>query len=106
MEGIPKSRLEELRDLLKGESLAKSFIESLIAECTELPNQQWHTIDEFKANPVDGWCHVSCGDKKELAMAFFEDGVFWYNDLFKGSNNFYHVKITHVMPIKTPEAPK
>ena len=68
-------------------------------ECKELPDQQWQTIDEFKANPVDGWCWIHHKSLK-TTMSHYKR-VFTVN-----GEMFADEYITHVMPIKTPEAPK
>ena len=107
MKGLPKTRLEELRNLLIGESLAKSFIESLLAECEELPRQQWQTIEEFKASPVVGWCWIKLTEEVggDTELAFHnEDSCFYDNSTCIDELNVIY--ISHVMPIKTPEAPK
>jgi len=68
-------------------------------ECKELPDQQWQTIDEFKANPVEGLCFIMyCNCRLHANYRFGK---------FENSGMFYSARdITDVMPIKTPEAPK
>jgi len=76
-------------------------------ECKELPDQQWQTIEEFKANPVDGWCWINLSGLVDMACCW--DGVFYFNDTTAGHNHdeIWDIRrITHVMPIKTPEEPK
>lgn len=101
MEGISKEILESI-DPWDYET-PEQLIMDIIDKCEELPDQQWQTIDEFKANPVEGWCWI---DTVNLStkMCFFSGAVFYTTDELTG---FYvPTNITHVMPIKTPEAPK
>jgi len=79
------------------------LLDEAIDTCKELPQEQWQTIDEFKANPVDGDYHILIGGHR--LILFYRDRAFWSsqteNRLFVHQND-----ITEVMPIKTPEAPK
>ena len=74
------------------------------ADIRNVKRQKWQTIKEFKANPVEGWCHISYSDRKIIDMAYYVDKVFYWNDMC--NNSWRGFNITHVMPIKTPEAPK
>lgn len=77
----------------------QQLIMDIIDKCEELPDQQWQTIDEFKANPVKGWCWIQHKSLK-TTMAHYKR-VFTVN-----GEMFSDGYITHVMPIKTPKAPK
>lgn len=79
--------------------------EILLAECKELPQEQWQTIEEFKANPVEGWCFV-CFSGRTIEMAFYFKDEKEFHDRDDSGYSFAYKNITHVMPIKTPEAPK
>lgn len=79
--------------------IVASVLEQLDDKCKELPQTQWQTIEEFKANPVDGCCWCYCESEKNVFIHYYTDERF-YTD----SNS--EELITHVMPIKTPEAPK
>lgn len=96
-----EERLIELRNKLP-DSLVKSFIDSLIAECEELPDQQWQTIEEFKANKYECFCWIKL-DYDNPLMGYFADGYFFDNS---DDVCIFDKYITHAMPIKTPEAPK
>lgn len=67
---------------------------------------EWQTIDEFKGNPVEGWLHISYGEESNIDKAYFDGKTFHWNDIGNVDDNWNGVNITHVMPIKTPEAPK
>lgn len=106
MEGISKEELIRVKENMP-DGTSKLFVHTLITMCKELPDQQWQTIDEFKANPVDGWCWIKLteevGGNTEMAFSN-EDSCFYENMDFNFDLNVDY--ITHVMPIKTPEAPK
>lgn len=78
--------------------------ESLLA--SYIFDAQWQTIEEFRANPVEGWCHISYSDRKNIDIAYYEDEGFYFNDMHNNTDNWNDVNITHVMPIKTPGVPK
>lgn len=93
------NRIHKLND----STALMKLLDDAIRGCKELPPPQWQTIEDFKANPVNGWCWV---DTVNLStkMCFFSGAVFYTTDELTG---FYvPTNITHVMPIKTPEAPK
>ena len=108
MEGISKVLLQDLHDIAIriGDLIRAHVLSDLIRECKELPDQQWQTIEEFKANPVDDWVHICFGEERNVDTAYYRDGGFWWCDMSYGGDNWNDVEITHVMPIKTPEAPK
>ena len=106
MEGISKEELIRVKENMP-DGTSKLFVHTLISMCKELPDQQWQTIDEFKANPVDGWCWINLSGLVDMAYCW--DGVFYLNDTTAEHNHdeIWDIRrITHVMPIKTPEAPK
>lgn len=120
MRGISKeyleSKINELyecadrgNDAINGLSAGANIaiLKALLNECKELPYQQRQTIDEFKANPVDGWCWINLSGLVDMAYCW--DGVFYLNDTTAEHNHdeIWDIRrITHVMPIKTPGAPK
>jgi len=114
MRGISKETLESkinelhecsdrgnnaINGLSAGANIA--ILKALLNECKELPDQQWQTIEEFKANPVDGYYFAMVIGINKPLMAYVKDSVFYVTGSFQDSN-----QITQVMPIKTPEAPK
>ena len=103
MEGISKELLTECFLVAKvlGNRIGAQVLSDLIDQCTELTDQQWQTIDEFKVNPVDGWCFLIHSRFNHRTMGNHSLGRFWIDG---GICKEEH--ITHVMPIKTPEAPK
>jgi len=103
MEGISKEILESI-DSWDYET-PHQLIMDIIDKCKELPDQQWQTIDEFKANPVDGWCHI-CYGHRNTDVAYHAQGKFMWCDASPDGDYYSDVDITHVMPIKTPEARK
>jgi len=98
MEGISKNELIRLKENMPDNN-SKLFIHALIVHCKELPDQQWQSIDEFKANPVDGLCFAMY--RNCVCNLNFWNGRFEYEGMYYSENY-----ITHVMPIKKPEAPK
>lgn len=67
--------------------------------------EQWQTIDEFIH--TDGWCWIKYDGV--IDMAYFCEGEFYYSDVSAtdvSDERWDMDLITHVMPIKTPEAPK
>jgi hypothetical protein len=70
---------------------------------------KWQTIEEFKANPVDGWCHVwyECKDSGNVwDIAFYVNNKFYWNDMVSNeSYNLSDFNITHVMRIEDPVPP-
>lgn len=110
MKYVSDRKINEIIDYGKKINVLRSDIDTLevlLDYCKELPGQQWQTIDEFKANPIEGWCWIKLiegvGDNIELAY-FNEDSCFYENAICMDELNVNY--ITHVMPIKTPEAPK
>jgi len=99
MEVISKEILESI-DSWDYET-PQQLIMDIIDKCKELPDQQWQTIDEFKANTVDGWCWLIHKRFNNRTVGHYSIGRFWIDG---GICQEEH--ITHVMPIKTPEAPK
>ena len=88
---------DDLRHVTKGldEDTESALLEKLI----DLPDPQWQTIDEFKSNPVDGWCWIQHKTLKTTAS--------YYRNIFTVDGNVFSSEyITHVMSIKTPEAPE
>lgn len=100
MEGISKKELIRLKENMPDNN-SKLFMHALIVHCKKLPDQQWQTIDEFKANPVEGWCFLIHSRFNHRTMGNYSLGRFWIDG---GISKEEH--ITHVMPIKTPESPK
>ena len=98
MKVMSQERLIQIRNRLPY-SLTRSFIDSLITECEELTQDQWQTIEEFKANPVYGPCWIN--HKLENITIAFYNTVFFIDGCV--TNEEY---VTHVMPIKTPGDPK
>ena len=76
----------------------------VLDECKELPDQQWQTIEEFKANPVEGWCYINIPATNSVVMRHYRNYHFYDNEDYSVPMSDYF--ITHVMPITTPEAPK
>ena len=100
MKYINQNELIKQKDNAK-DGTSKLFIHCLIAMCKELPPPQWQTIEEFKANPVDGCAFVKNIYIDEPVMTYTKNCVFYVAGSFLDSEF-----ISHVMPIKTPEAPK
>jgi len=101
MEGISKELLVECYHVatVLGNPIRAQVLSDLIAQCTD----QWQTIEEFKASPVDGPCHVMYGSC--IILLFFRKGEFYVSQ--GGTRLFLHTfRITHVRPIKTPDTPK
>jgi len=99
MEAISKDTLEKALLDKKCTTESAKVLKVLIKHCKELPIQQWQTIDEFKANPVDGWCWIQHKSLKTTMS--------YYKRVFTVDGEMFACEyITHVMPIKTPEAPK
>ena len=108
MRYISDKRLKELIIRNPGfDTFNQTLLNLIDRECKELPDQQWQTIDEFKVNTVGGWCWIKLindvGGNTEMAY-FNEDSCFYENMFCMDTLNVSY--ITHVMPIKTPEAPK
>lgn len=99
MEGISKQELIRVKENMP-DGTSKLFVHTLITMCKELPDQQWQTIEEFKANPVDGWCWICAQGSVDHAWYYSDN--FWLRD----NSGTAYFDVTHVMPIKTPEAPK
>jgi hypothetical protein len=100
MEGISKQELIRVKENMP-DGTSKLFVHTLITMCKELPDQQWQTLDEFNANPVDGWCFLIHSRFNHRTMGNHNLGRFWIDGGICKEEN-----ITHVMPIKTPESPK
>ncbi len=98
IEGISKERLKEYRSLRLD---AEELLDRIIDECKELPDQQWKTIDEFMAEPIEGWCFLIHRKFNNRTMGNYSLGRFWIDGEISKEEH-----ITHVMPITTPEAPK
>ncbi len=98
IEGISKERLKEYRSLRLD---AEELLDRIIDECKELPYQQWKTIDEFMAEPIEGWCFLIHRKFNNRTMGNYSLGRFWIDGEISKEEH-----ITHVMPITTPEAPK
>jgi len=67
---------------------------------------EWQTIEEFKKNPVEGWCWINNGT---VDMSYYDGEVFALNDcVLKGDccGEFDVNLITHVMPIQEPSYPQ
>lgn len=66
----------------------------------------WQTIEEFKANPVDGWCHIMYDHSTEVA--YYNEGRFFFKDnSVVDSDDTWNIDhISSVQPILTPEAPE
>jgi len=64
--------------------------------------QEWQTIDGFKSENHECYCFVVHSDRVPM-LNFYHAGKFYVDEtcykLWVGT-------ITHVMPIKTPAAPK
>jgi len=74
---------------------------------------EWQTIEEFKANPANGWhyiCYVTETNNKYVNIAFYSKSknVFYWIDMVTPKvDDFNNVRnITHVMSIRTPDEPK
>lgn len=100
---IDKQALIELLDNTENEE-RKYILNYLLT--SYIFDEQWQTIEEFKANPVEGWCHICFGSTKNVDTAYYASAKFWWHDMHDEGENWGDVNITHVMPIKTPEAPK
>lgn len=105
MEGISKEDLENILCSYDDSVTIAYITYKVLDACKELPDQQWQTIDEFKANPVDGWCHI-CYGHRNTDVAYHAQGKFMWCDASPDGDDYSDVDITHVVPIKTPEAPK
>lgn len=79
----------------------RELLDRIIDECKELPDQQWKTIDEFMAEPIEGWCFLIHRKFNNRTMGNYSLGRFWIDGEISKEEH-----ITHVMPITTPEAPK
>lgn len=101
MEGISKEDLENILCSYDDSVTIAYVTDKVLDACKELQDPQWQTIDEFKANPVDGWCWLIHKRFNNRTMGNYSLGRFWIDG---GITKEEH--ITHVMPIKTPEAPK
>mgnify|MGYP003405173357 FL=1 len=95
IEGISKERLKEYRSLRLD---AEELLDRIIDECKELPDQQWKTIDEFMAEPIEGWCFLIHRKFNNRTMGNYSLGRFWIDGEISKEEH-----ITHVMPIKTTE---
>ena len=100
MEGISKEDLENMLCSYDDSVTIAYITDKLLDACKELPDQQWQTIDEFKANGEEGWCWIYAQESVDHAWYYSDN--FWLRDN-SGTAYFY---VTHVMPIKTPEVPK
>lgn len=98
IKGISNERLKEYRSLRLD---AEELLDRIIDECKELPDQQWKTIDEFMAEPIEGWCFLIHRKFNNRTMGNYSLGMFWIDGEISKEEH-----ITHVMPITTPEAPK
>lgn len=106
MRYVSEKRLKEL--IIRNpefDTFNQTLLNLIDLECKELPDQKWQTIDEFTANPVDGWCHI-CYWHSDTDVAYHAQGKFMWCDASPDGDDYSDVDITHVMPIKTPEAPK
>ena len=69
---------------------------------------QWQTLEEFKRDPVEGWCWIARNKEILADMSYHSGGLFYFDDAC--DKTVYDVwdenDITHVMPIPTPEVPK
>lgn len=98
MEGISKEELIRIKETMP-DGNSRLFMYALVIKCKELPDQQWQTIDEFKANPVEGWCWIQ--------HKYLKTTMSHYRRVFAVDGEMLADEyITHVIPIKTPEAPK
>lgn len=101
MKGISKEELIRLKENMPDNN-SKLFMHALVAHCKELPDQQWQTIEGFKSENQECYCFVVHSDRVPM-LNFYHAGKFYVDEtcykLWVGT-------ITHVMPIKTPEAPK
>lgn len=101
MEGISKEELIRVKENMP-DGTSKLFVHTLISMCKELPDQQWQTIEGFKSENHECYCFVVHSDRVPM-LNFYHAGKFYVDEtcykLWVGT-------ITHVMPIKTPEAPK
>ena len=99
MEYVSKDALLEL--LANTENEERKYLLNYLL--TSYKFEQWQTIDEFNVSPVNWWCWIYTVNLS-TKMCFFSDKVFYTTNELTG---FYvPTNITHVMPVKTPEAPK
>ena len=73
--------------------------------------RKWQTLEEFKANPVDGWCWISFVGPEDVFpvdMAYYGGGLFYWDDACDNTkyDTWAESTITHVQVIHKPEAPK
>ena len=102
---LTKERLWELRNGI-GEKDLTSFQFgrlSMVEQILEEYGNDWISIEEFKANPVDGNYHAMFGAYN--LILFYRDRAFWSSQT-ENRLLVYQDGITHVMLIKTPSAPK
>ena len=73
--------------------------------------KQWRTLEEFKANPIDGWCWITfieMNGESVVDIAYHSGTYFYLSD--ECGNTVYDTwsesKITHVQSIPKPEVPK
>ena len=100
MRYVSEEEIIRLRNLPNQDVDSRNTLKWLLDNhCKELPEQQWQTREEFKANPVEGWCWIQ---HKTLKITMSH-----YRRIFTVDGEMFADEyITHVMPIKTPEAPK
>lgn len=98
MRGISEERLNELKDNDCYSGIEQSVIYELLSdECKEI--NPWIPIDEFLKSGFVGKCFIFA--ENLVLETDFDSNGFWY--VFKYVDNN---KITHVMPIHKPDAPK
>jgi len=99
MRYVSEERLRVIANAQYGKE--KWLLENIIKECKELPPPQWQTIEEFRANPVEGWCWVKEQGYDDIFICHHMYGL-----LFRDMDDNLVSGVIHVMPIKTPEATK
>ena len=105
VEGISKELLTERYHVAKvlGNPIRANFLSDLIDQCTELPDRQWQTLEEFKDSGFIGLCWLLDNDGDVFAHNY--DGEYFINP-YMPNYPIHNERIRSVMPIKTPEAPK
>lgn len=106
MRGISEERLQQIanqtHDSDDTNHIVLSFLDYLLSECTEL--NPWLPIDEFLKSGYTGWCWIIEHGDKSASLARYNN-----DDMFIGTSGFIvfdEHKITHVMTVRKPDAPK
>ncbi len=95
--------LDDLESLGDGSGASHAMIDSLSNEIkTLIP--EWVTLRDFEANPSIGHCWVGGVHRRTVGAFYKENGKFYESEMADYVLN--KDTITHVMPLRLPEAPK